>query len=241
MRRAPLALIWLFAIQLMSMQVVFGQHHHKAKHVSKTKPSIFPALSRYAKRLEDFVPRGWKIKDTVTGDLNQDRTADVVMILECRRRVTEHGEDTHPRILMIAFNEGNHYELKLQQNNFILRSREIYDADPYKDITITKDLLSIHFDLLHDGGEDKLLYVIKYQQNDFYLINATRISHSDGGYERSSDFNFSTRKYIYTSSFPNGYGKRHRTKQKKLPPHVLKKLSELYEPLTWEVFDDEVI
>ncbi|MBV8388271.1 MAG: hypothetical protein JO080_00570 [Mucilaginibacter sp.] len=141
---------------------------------------------------------------------------------------------------MIAFNAGNHYELKLQNNTFILRNREMYDADPYKDITISKGLLSIHFDLLHDG-EDKLVYVIGYQLNDFYLISASRISHSDGGYERSSDFDFSNRKYIYKSSFPNGYGKKHRTRQKTLPPHVLKKLSELYEPLTWEVFGDEVI
>ncbi len=232
-------MIWLFAIQIMSMQVAFGQHHRKAKHLSKA--SIFPVLPKYAKRFEDFVPKGWRIKDTITGDLNADKAADVAMVLECRRRIAEHGEDTHPRILMIALNEGNHYELKLQQNTFVLRPREMYDADPYRDITISNGLLYIHFDLLHDGGEDKLLYAIRYQSNDFYLIGATRTSHSDGGYEGSSDFNFPAGKYVYKSSFPNGYGKRHRTRQKKLPPNVLKKLSELYEPLTWEVFDDEVI
>jgi hypothetical protein len=240
MRRASFALIWLFAIQIMSMQVVFGQHHRKSKHPAKEKP-IFPALPRYAKRFEDFVPKGWKIKDTITGDLNADRTADVAMILECRRRITEHGEDTHPRMLVIALNEGNHYELKLQQNTFVLRPREMYDTDPYRDITISKGMLNIHFDLLHDGGEDKLVYMIRYQLDDFYLVGATRTSRSYGGYERSSDFNFSGRKYVYKSSFPNGYGKKHRTRQKNLPPNVLKKLSELYEPLTWEVFDDEVI
>jgi hypothetical protein len=241
MKRAPLVVIWLFAIQALSMQLAFSQHHQKAKRHPNIKPSIFPALPKLAKRLEDFVPKGWKIKDTITGDLNSDKAADLVMVLEGRHRATEHGEDTHPRILIIAFNAGSHYDLKLQQNNFILRSREMYDTDPYKDITIAKGMLYIHFDLLHDGGEDKLLYMIKYQLNDFYLVGATRTSRSDGGYERSSDFNFSTRKYVYRSSFPNGYGKRHRTRQKNLPPHVLKKLSELYEPLTWEVFDDEVI
>jgi hypothetical protein len=240
MKRAPLVLIWLIAIPIMSMQVALGQHHRKAKHLSAAKPSIFPVLPKYAKRLNDFIPKGWKIKDTVTGDLNHDKRADVAMILECRRRLAEHGEDTHPRILMIAFNAGNHYELKLQHNTFILRSREVYNADPYRNITIAKGLLSVHFDLLHDG-EDELVYTISYQTDDFYLVGATRKSRSNGGYERTSDFNFSTRKYVYTSSFPNGYGKRHRTRQKKLPPHILKKLSELYEPLTWEVFDDEVI
>lgn len=241
MRRVPFVLIWVFAIQLTNMEVVFGQHHRKAKHLSKTNPSIFPALPKSAKRFEDFVPKGWKIKDTVTGDLNNDKMADVAMVLEGHHRAAEHGEDTHPRILAIVFNAGNHYELKLQQNTFILRSREMYDTDPYKDITIAKDLLYIHFDLLHDGGDDKLLYAIGYQNNDFYLMGATRTSHSDGGYERSSDFNFSTGKYIYRSSFPNGYSRARRTKKKSLPEHSLKKLSELYEPLTWEVFGDEVI
>jgi hypothetical protein len=241
MKRAPLVVILLFAIQILSMQFGFGQHHHKVKHRPKTKPSIFPELPRYAKRFEDLVPKGWKIKDTVTGDLNQDKAADVVMILECRRRIEEHREDTHPRILVIAFNAGNRYELKLQHNTFILRSREMYDSDPYKDITITNGSLYIHFDLLHDGGEDKLLYVSRYQQNDFYLLDASRTSRSSGGYERSSDFNFLTGKYIYRSSFPNGYSRAHRTRKKNLPPHVLKRLSEVSEPLSWEVFDDEVI
>lgn len=240
MRRAPLVVVCLVAIHVMSMQVAFGQHHKKAKHLNKAKPSIFPVLPKSAKRLEDFVPKGWKIKDTVTGDLNRDKRADVAMILECRRRITEHGEDTHPRILMIAFNIGNHYELKLQHNTFILRSREVYDADPYKDITIAKGLLYLYFDLAHDGGEDKLLYVIGYQMNDFYLVDASRTSHS-GGYERSSDFNFSTRKYIYRSSFPRTPGKTRRVRKKSLPAHSLKKLTDLTEPLGWEVFDDEVI
>jgi len=240
MRRAPLVIVLIFAIHIVSMQSAFGQHHKKAKHLPKVKPSIFPVLPKYGKRIEDFVPKGWKIKDTVTGDLNKDKRADVAMILECRRRITEHGEDTHPRILMIAFNAGNHYELKLQHNTFILRSRDIYDVDPYGDITITKGALYIHFDLLHDGGEDKLLYVIGYQLNDFYLVDASRTSHS-GGYERSSDFNFSTRKYIYKSSFPRTPGKTRRIRRKSLPEHSLKKLSELSEPLGWEVFDDEVI
>ena len=241
MRRAPLAVVLLFATQILSIQVAYCQHHHKAKHHPKIKASIFPALPKYAKRLEDFVPKGWKIKDTVTGDLNQDKAADIAMILECRRRIEEHREDTHPRILMIAFKAGNHYELKLQHNTFILRSREMYDVDPYKDITISKGLLNIHFDLLHDGSEDKLLYVINYQLNDFYLVDASRTSLSRGGYERSSEFNFSSWKYIYRSSFPNGYSRARRIRKKNLPSHVLKKLSDLSEPLSWEVFDDEVI
>jgi hypothetical protein len=241
MKRASFILIWLLAIQIMSMPVAIGQHHRKARHVSKAKPSIFPLLPKFAKTFEDFVPKGWKIRDTVTGDLNDDKVADVAMILECRRRITEHSEDTHPRMLVIIFHAGDHYELKLQQNTFILRTREMYDSDPYRDITIANGLLFVHFDLLHDGGEDKLVYKIGYELNDFYLVAATRTSRSDGGYERSSDFNFSARKYIYRSSFPNGYGKTHRTRQKKLPSEVLKKLSDLYEPLTWEVFDDEVI
>jgi hypothetical protein len=142
---------------------------------------------------------------------------------------------------MIAFSAGDHYELKLQNNTFILRSREMYEVDPYRDITISNGLLYIHFDLLHDGDEDKLLYAVRYQLNDFYLIGANRKSSSDGGYERSSDFNFSARKYFYKSSFPRTPGKPRKTRQKTLPLHSLKKLSELNEPLTWEVFGDEVI
>jgi len=241
MKRAPLIVIWLFVIQIMNTQGTFGQtHHRKTKHHTKIKAFVFPTLSKYGKSIKDFVPKGWKIKDTVTGDLNQDKAADAAIILECRHKVVEHGEETNPRILAIAFNTGKRFELKLQHNTFILRDREMYDTDPYRDITISKGLLYIHFDLVHDG-EDKLVYVIGYQLNDFYLINAARTSRSDGGYERSTDFNFSTRKYIYKSNFPRTYGKKRKSRQKTLPPNSLKKLSELSEPLSWEVFGDEVI
>ena len=81
MKRAPLIVICLIAIQILSMRVAFGQHHRKAKHLSRSKPSIFPVLPKNAKRFEDFVPKGWKIKDTVTGDLNNDKAPDVAMVL----------------------------------------------------------------------------------------------------------------------------------------------------------------
>ncbi|HTD40923.1 MAG TPA: hypothetical protein VK671_09900, partial [Mucilaginibacter sp.] len=214
MKPAPLVVIWLFAIQLMNMQVTFGQIHPKTRHHTKIKSSIFPVLPKYAKRLEGFVPKGWKIKDTVTGDLNKDKAADAVIVLEYRYKVVEHGDETHPRILMIAFNAGDHYELKLQHNTFILHNREIYDLDPYRDITISEGALFIHFDLPHDGEDDDLLYIIRYQMSDFYLTEATHKSRSNSGYECSTDFNFLTRKYVYKSSFPNGSGKHRKTKQK---------------------------
>lgn len=241
MKTAPLVAIWLFVILLTNLQVAFGQTHRKTKHHTKIKASIFPTLPKYAKTIEGFVPKGWKIKDTLTGDLNRDKAADAVIVLEYRHKVLEHGDETHPRILMIVFNARDHYELKLQHNTFILHNREIYDADPYRDITISRGALFIHFDLLHDGDDDDLLYVIRYQMHDFYLTEATHKSRSNSGYECSTDFNFLTRKYVYKSGFPNGSGKRRKTKQKTLPLHVLKKLSELSEPLTWEVLDDEVI
>ena len=48
-------------------------------------------------------------------------------------------------------------------------NKEIYEADPYRDMTISGGALYIHFDLIHDGEDDDLLYKIRYQLNDFYL------------------------------------------------------------------------
>lgn len=240
MKSAPLVVIWL-AIQFLNMQLALGQIHSKAKHHTKIKTSVFPVLPKYATGLEGFVPRGWKIRDTVTGNLNNDKAADAVIILEYRHKVVENSDETHPRILLIAFKAGDHYILKLQHNTFILHNKELYEADPYRDMTISGGALYIHFDLIHDGEDDDLLYKIRYQLNDFYLTEASHKSRSNSGYECSTDFNFLRRKYVYKSGFPNGSGKRRKTKQKMLPPNVLKKLSELIEPLTWEVFDDEVI
>ena len=119
MKPAPFVLIWLCYSNL-EYAACFWSNSFEVQTSYQNKNIHISRAAKICHRIEGFVPRGWKIKDTVTGNLNNDKAADAVIILEYRHKVVEHSDETHPRILMIAFKAGDHYILKLQHNAFIL-------------------------------------------------------------------------------------------------------------------------
>jgi len=219
-----------------------------------SKLFVFPIFPKSGKTLDDFAHEGWEIIDTVAGDLNKDYLEDVAIILEYKDSVVEgrraiwrnQKRQTKPRILLVVLRVADHYELKVQQNEMLLRKNEgddTYPDDPYESMKIIKGVLHLNFRWSVMGGGQSMHYVIRYQSNDFYLIGYT----FESGYHSSvtiSDFNFSTKKYI-NHGYDDERGRggqysEYKTKQN-LSPNSLKKLTELKEPGTWKVIDNETI
>jgi hypothetical protein len=102
----------------------------------------YPSLPRQAGTAEGFVPSGWVLDVQVSGDLNRDGDADLVLVLrqnspaniiEGFEGVGEKPFDTNPRILAIAFRErltGN-YSLQLENHTLIPRRTEPAAEDPF--------------------------------------------------------------------------------------------------------------
>lgn len=42
----------------------------------------YPAINRKGQQVKDFIPDGWMILDSATGDLNKDNLQDAVIILQ---------------------------------------------------------------------------------------------------------------------------------------------------------------
>ncbi|WP_183575782.1 hypothetical protein HDF18_17845 [Mucilaginibacter sp. X5P1] len=247
MKQVSTIIILLFAAQMIKIETVFSQIRIAKKSV-QSSAFIFPVLSKNGKTLDAFVPQGWSVIDSVSGDLNKDSVADEVMILEYQDSIRVKNECNHPRVLLIAFRNGDHWELKLQHNTLIERKELLddnssYEDDPYESMEISKGVLRIHFSWSDRGAGTKIQYVIRYQSNDFYLIGATK----ESGYRSStsiSDFNFSTRKYIHhVADYESGFGGTDEEYEikKKLPENTLKKISELTELQAWNVYEDEWI
>jgi hypothetical protein len=194
--------VLFFLFQLLGQQDAFSQTVPSQKQL---KSFTFPTLPKYSKTLDNFVLKGWEIIDSVAGDLNRDNIEDAAVILEFQDSVVESNraiwrdskQKTKPRILLLLLSVGNHYELKVQQNELMLRKNETddtYPEDPYSGMEITKGVLHLNFKWNVRGGGQEEHYIIRYQSNDFYLIGYTFESgyHSDVA---TSDFNFSTKKY----------------------------------------------
>lgn len=208
------------------------------------QPFSYPAIRQSGKLLEDFVAQGWRIKDKAIGDLNGDKVADAVLVLEYHTRAAEvrNGNNTvysYPRVIVVLLKNGDHYNKARQQNTFLLREEEGdgMSGDPYDNIDITKGILNINYQYTRSY----LNYKFRYQANDFYLIGATYAGAANN-ILFSWDFNFSTRKMIHNEgeSLDQDNAKTAKNKTDIRTIHITrpKKLSELTEPFAWDIFKD---
>jgi hypothetical protein len=143
-----------------------------------------------------------------------------------------------PRILLLVFKVGDHYELKLQHNTLIEDDTDAigatggWDGDTFDSMEIVNGVLILHFKWDVIGAGTLIQYIVRYQSNNFYLIGATCTS----GYrasETTSDFNFSTGRYTYDmTDDETGFGGKYYEEHKKgkLPKSSLKKLIEIKGP-----------
>jgi hypothetical protein len=240
MNRILIFLFLCLIIQLGTSQITFSQEPDTSGKF------VYPTINKYGKVLNDFSPKNWDITDTISGDLNKDGVDDFALIVVYKDSIKINNGYRFPRILLLVFKVGDHYELKLQHNTLIEYAlfnengnTGDWDGDPLENMEIANGVLKLHFKSDIRGALTFTQYIVRYQSNDFYLIGATCTS----GYrasETTSDFNFSTGRYTYDmtddeTGFGGTFDEEH--KKGKLPRSALKKLNEIESDEYWTPSD----
>ncbi len=238
MRPMPTLRLLFLIIQMGVAQTVFSQKSDTSERF------IYPNINKYGKTLDDFSSKDWEITETISGDLNKDGIDDFALVLGYRDSIKIKDGYKFPRVLLLVFKVGDHYELKLQHNTLIeyaitdgSGNTGDWDGDPFDNMEIVNGVLKLHFKWDITGVGTLIQYVVRYQSNDFYLIGATCTS----GYRadtKISDFNFSTKRYTYDETDDEtGFGGEFLEEHKKgkLPANTLKKLIDIKEPGAWDI------
>lgn len=106
-------------------------------------------LSGQFKPFNSFIPVGFTILDSASGDLNNDRQKDIVLIL--RNKFDSTITDTTRPLLLLEGNGAGKYRLMTRNDHVVLcKGCGGLFGDPYDGITIKKGYFSIE----HFGGSN---------------------------------------------------------------------------------------
>lgn len=213
-------------------------------NVSYGQNFIYPEIKITGGSILDFIPPGWILRDSTSGDLNKDGIADVAIILQHQDSVlvlNNYGDTvlTQPRILLILFQNHDHtFSLVEQSNSFILTHDNPNMDDPYQRLLIKKAVLEIQFQLFYHTGSwevKTLTYKFRYQQKQLVLIGTEYYSlHRSSHDFEACSYNFLTKmKNKSNGNIDNGTPDK--TVEGRINTTILKTLKTLNEPLTWEV------
>ena len=168
-------------------------------------------LSSYKKEFQTYIPGGWVLDTALSGDLNKDQQADVVLVL----RNTDSANfkkndglgmdqlDLNPRRLLILFKTGTGFTRELVTDVFLpsVNSDESPCLeDPFSEggMEISKGTLKIHLHYWLSCGSWYVTdyeYTFRYQNKKFELIGLDVSSfHRASGASSITSYNFSTRK-----------------------------------------------
>ena len=126
-------------------------------------------------RITDFIPKGYKLFEKISGDLNKDGLEDCVLIIKATRKdgfiknSFDKVVDRNRRGIIILFTEKNGYKLASKNYNCFSSENEdggVYFA-PYLSIDIRNSKLFVHY---AHGRYGYWEYCFRYQDSDFMLI-----------------------------------------------------------------------
>ena len=215
----------------------------------------YPKLARQVKNSQSITPSNWKVMATAYGDLSQNKSEDIALIMEYNLPITENRaygdnetelikEFQRPRVLVVYFKDKktNQYILAMQNNNFILRENEGGEIEePFKGIKIENNSLNLAFE---GGGlwRWKLNYQFRYQDKNWALIKADNTSYSPSSGElKANHYDFLERKskYIYGNIFARDIANEER--EENLYFTQLKTLDNFKKPWTWEITENNFL
>jgi hypothetical protein len=178
----------------------------------------FSQNKQLAQNEMDFVPKNWKIIAKAEGDLNTDRIADLVLVIEDTKEkniVSNNGLgastlNTNPRLLLVLFkNNKNKFYLDEKNKINIPSEGSIENScleDPFlssKGIEITKGLLKLSLRYWLSCGSWEINindYTFRLKNNQFELIGYDTFSvHRASGEIDRSSYNFVTKRKSITT------------------------------------------
>ncbi|MFZ5551793.1 MAG: hypothetical protein ACOZCO_01660 [Bacteroidota bacterium] len=169
----------------------------------------YPVLSKTGKNLNDFVPKGWEIFDSIAGDVNNDKQPDIAFILQYKDsalfiRTSQGGHSdtlyTRGRILAVAKRNNNGLSLAVQNNSFVPTHDGTWMLEPFEtgSMSIKNRVLEINFNYFYTMGSwsvDQFSYKFREQNGRFLLIGSdvSSFMRNSHDYEEYS-YNFLTKK-----------------------------------------------
>ena len=201
----------LFILPFCAFMVACS-HIKEPKRVENQKTAKAEVLAQKGNDISAFVPDGWHLLEKVSGkptlvegDLNNDGIKDRAFVIEGKSK----NEEAAPRALLIALgNEDKSYTLSAKAENAILRADEGgFWGDPFEKISIDRGSIVISF---YGGSNWRWFssYRFRFQDNDWYLIGATRGSYFTRTTTRENadetDYNLLTWAYIQKKANEQG-------------------------------------
>ena len=126
-------------------------------------------------RITDFIPKGYKLFEKISGDLNKDGLEDCVLIIKATRKdgfiknSFDKVVDRNRRGIIVLFSEEKGYKVAVKNYNCFSSENEdggVYFA-PYLSIDIRNSKLFVHY---AHGRYGYWEYCFRYQDSDFMLI-----------------------------------------------------------------------
>ena len=135
-------------------------------------------------RITDFIPKGYKLFEKISGDLNKDGLEDCVLIIKATRKdgfvknSFDKVVDRNRRGIIILFTEKNGY--KLASKNYNCFSSENEDGGNYfsPELWVEERKGNLYLRYCH-GRYGYWEYCFRYQNSDFMLIGY-EVSHDRG-------------------------------------------------------------
>lgn len=211
----------------------------------------YPILIKESQNINDFIPKGWTLLDSVRGDLNQDNYPDFALVFQLKdsvRLISDESDTliTQPRILAILFmdNSINKFKLIEQSNTFILNHDNPNMDDPFVGLKIEKNVLSIEFKIWYSWGSwwtSGNSYKFRYNQSgDFDLIGFDSWNmHRATMENKIYSVNFLSKKYSITKEETINEKTESKTEWKTFKLDKLKTLKTIEKPFNWD-FDNEI-
>jgi hypothetical protein len=184
-------------------------------------PVLYPTLPSQGANAQAFVPQGWRLELTRTGDLNADGKPDIVFVLRMsdQKNVVRHDAmgqnpfDTNPRILGAAFADpAGGYRIVLQNHTLIPRPEYPTMDDPLDPngvqpggVEVKNGVLRVtlgRFMSAGGWGMGRSTFIFRWKEGDcFQLIgyDNLEVRRNTGEIEERS-VNFSTRRVKLTKS-----------------------------------------
>lgn len=144
----------------------------------------YPTLPLSAVSVETFVPAGWAIEILESGDLNNDRRDDLLLVLKEANPANmmtndpaspgEREWDANPRILAVAFalKKGG-YQLILQNNDILPRHENPCIDDPFGGAEIAGGTIKIGYHFWANAGSwytASTWLTFRYRDKGFRLV-----------------------------------------------------------------------
>lgn len=149
-------------------------------------PAPIPNIPASAQSAQGFVPQGWKLEKLTSGDLNNDKIADIALVIHSDdpKLIVGNAEndigrdtfDSNPRSVIVALGEkGGRYRLIGANHVIIPRVDNGVIDDPFEmqDLAIEKGVLTLSIRYWSSAGSwsmSNTAFTFRYRDGGLWLI-----------------------------------------------------------------------